>query len=593
MLGKRLVDGEAQPGVLPCLWLAFRVVVPAAPAQLGAAVLLRAVVAVSPAVVLGALGRLVDGAQARGGLATGPLATLGIGLAAGHLATHLLGAFPLLLTFQPKISRWYHHHLAKAHPARFDDPEFQTLLQQAGNGVGRATNSVVSLLDLLQGAALSAGMLTLLGTVDPVLVAVALAGAIPVVVVTHQEAKDSAEVWMADTGIAGRQRGYLFQLTADPVAGDEIRALGLRETLLGRLREAVGERLVAFLGLARRARRRGLVAAGAHGVATLACLAVIVARALAGPSTPGGLAAAAGAVLALSAAVAGLLRDVTLFVTSAQYLRSPLEVERLVAGDELRGGRDVRPGPLAVELRQVSFAYPADDGHAVLEDLSLSVRGGELLALVGENGAGKSTLTRLAMGVLHPTSGTALVQGIMTGDVDRRALWDRIGFLPQGPLRLEIPLREAVGVAARGGQATDDQIRSALVRVGAGDVLDDIGLDGAVGRAWDDGHDLSGGQWQRVALARLALRRADLWILDEPTANLDPLAERDFVDGLRDLLGGSTCIFVSHRFSTVRAADRIAVLSDGAVAELGSHEELLAAGGIYARMFTLQAAGYR
>lgn len=230
-----------------------------------------------------------------------------------------------------------------------------------------------------------------------------------------------------------------------------------------------------------------------------------------------------------------------------------------------------------------------------MEGLNLHIRGGELLALVGENGAGKSTLVKLLLRFYDPDSGTLLVGGVDLREVDPLALRGRIGVLFQDYASYELSVRENVAMGRPELAVDDARVLEALRNARSEWLVEKMpnGLDAKVGRLFEGGHDLSGGEWQRLALARIMYRDADIWILDEPTSSLDPEAEAAIFAELKENLKGRIGIVISHRFSTVRIADRIAVVADGHITELGSHEELLSAGGRYAQLFELQAAGYR
>jgi ATP-binding cassette subfamily B protein len=242
----------------------------------------------------------------------------------------------------------------------------------------------------------------------------------------------------------------------------------------------------------------------------------------------------------------------------------------------------------------VRFKYPGGDGNA-LRGLDLEVRDGELLALVGENGAGKSTLVKLLLRFYDPDAGTVRVGGIDLRDLDPDALRGRIGVLFQDYANYELTVRENVTMGRPDHPVDDAKVLKSLADSRSDWLVAKMpkGLDSKVGRLFEGGHDLSGGEWQRLALARIMYRSADIWILDEPTSSLDPEAEAAIFAELKANLRGRIGIVISHRFSTVRIADRIAVIDDGRVSELGSHDELLRAGGKYARLFELQAAGYR
>jgi ATP-binding cassette subfamily B protein len=247
-----------------------------------------------------------------------------------------------------------------------------------------------------------------------------------------------------------------------------------------------------------------------------------------------------------------------------------------------------------IEFDDVTFSYPGGTGPAVA-GLSLRIRSGELIALVGENGAGKSTLVKLLLRFYDVDSGSVRVGGVDLKDLDPEALRSRIGVLFQDYASYELTIRENVVMGRPDTQANDERVMGALRDSRSEWLVKKMpnGLDSKVGRLFEGGHDLSGGEWQRLALARIMYRDADIWILDEPTSSLDPEAEAAIFAELKENLKGRIGIVISHRFSTVRIADRIAVVADGRITELGTHEELLAAQGRYAQLFELQAAGYR
>jgi ATP-binding cassette subfamily B protein len=247
-----------------------------------------------------------------------------------------------------------------------------------------------------------------------------------------------------------------------------------------------------------------------------------------------------------------------------------------------------------LEFRHVWFRYPGREDWA-LRDLNLSIAPGEKIALVGQNGAGKTTLIKLLTRLYDPTEGQVLLDGVDLREYDPDELRQRIGVIFQDFVKYQLSARENIGF----GQIDqlDDAVRlaSSAERGGANTVVAELpeGMDTMLGRWFEKGHELSGGQWQKIALSRAFMRDSEVLVLDEPTSALDAEREYEIFQRFHDLTEGKIAVLISHRFSTVRMADRIAVIEDGQISELGSHAELLAQGGTYARLFEMQAEGYR
>ena len=246
-----------------------------------------------------------------------------------------------------------------------------------------------------------------------------------------------------------------------------------------------------------------------------------------------------------------------------------------------------------IEFRDVSFRYPGTDKW-VLRGVNLKLTAGEKMALVGENGAGKSTLIKLLMRLYDPTEGAIYYGGVDLRDMDVRDLRDRIGVLFQDFVRYQWTARENVGVGWVPALEDRTRVERAVEDGGARSVIEQLPqkMDTMLGGWFEDGQELSGGQWQKIALARAFMRDSEVLVLDEPTAALDAEAEHELFARLQQLAAERTAILISHRFSTVRRADRIAVIEKGRVEELGTHDELLARNGRYAHLFRLQASGY-
>ena len=254
------------------------------------------------------------------------------------------------------------------------------------------------------------------------------------------------------------------------------------------------------------------------------------------------------------------------------------------------------PGKLAcgIEFRNVSFKYADREAYA-LRNVSLTIRPGEKIALVGANGAGKTTFVKLLTRLYDPSEGQVLIDGIDLREVDPRDLQKRIGVIFQDFVRYYLPARENVGFGQIDQLENEPRIIDSATRSGADPTIRSLpqGYDTMLGKWFERGHDLSGGEWQKVALARAFMRDAEVLVLDEPTASLDALNEYAIFQRFRELTDNKIALLISHRFSTVRMADRIVVLDGGRIIETGTHAELLALGGEYAKLFTVQAEGYR
>jgi len=259
--------------------------------------------------------------------------------------------------------------------------------------------------------------------------------------------------------------------------------------------------------------------------------------------------------------------------------------------DAIPAPRPIRSG---YEFRNVSFSYPGSEKR-VLDRVSFRIEAGERIALIGENGAGKTTIVKLLSRLYDPVAGEILLDGVDLRDYDVDDLRREIGVIFQDYMRYDMTAADNIGLGRV--EALDDRgrIQQAAAQARAGSVIDALpaGFEQMLGRRFDGGVDLSAGQWQKIALARAYMRDAQVLVLDEPTASLDARAEFEVFRQFTTLTRGKMAVLISHRFSTVRMADRILVLEAGQIVEQGSHEDLVAGGGRYSELFELQAAGYR
>ena len=478
----------------------------------------------------------------------------------------------------------------------FDNSDWHDRLARAKRDVswrpGDLTWSVLGLSGNLVTIVLMAG---LLASLHWALVGLALLAAVLSLVLERRVTSKLYAFFYNETP-EERERGYLGDLLVQPRTTKEVRAYVIADYLLGR-HAGISEELFRQRQQMYRSATRVAVLTGLVGGTTLALAYLFVAiRGVSGDIDPGGVVLVIGAFTAL----AGTLGNVSsTFVAVDQHTTflddyfSFLAIEPLL---QVKAGASARPEFRAnsIVFDNVAFSYPGGTGAAV-ENLSLTIGAGELVALVGENGAGKSTLVKLLLRFYDPDRGRVLVGGVDLRDLDPEFLRGHIGVLFQDYASYEFSVRENVIMGRPDAPGDDAKVMTALRDARSEWLVEKMakGLDAKVGRLFEGGHDLSGGEWQRLALARIMYRDADIWILDEPTASLDPEAEAAIFAELKENLRGRIGIVISHRFSTVRIADRIAVIAGGHVSEIGSHDELLRAGGRYARLFELQAAGYR
>ncbi|MGI9174244.1 MAG: ABC transporter ATP-binding protein, partial [Rhodothermales bacterium] len=312
--------------------------------------------------------------------------------------------------------------------------------------------------------------------------------------------------------------------------------------------------------------------------------------------TIGDLTFAAGSFRQLRGMMEGLLTSFSSVAERALYLRDLFDF--FAIQPRIASAADARPLPQPIQqgivFEDVGFRYPGSERWAV-RDLSFTLHAGEALALVGENGAGKTTLVKLLARLYDPDEGRILLDGHDLREYDVADLRREIGVIFQDFVRYQLTAADNIAVGRIEAREVRPRIESAAERSLADTVIEKLpeGYEQMVGRRFATGVDLSGGEWQKIALGRASMREAQLLILDEPTAALDARAEYEVFQRFKDLTQSKTAVLISHRFSTVRMADRILVLDGGRLLEIGTHEELLEADGRYAELFNLQAAGYR
>jgi ATP-binding cassette, subfamily B, bacterial len=476
----------------------------------------------------------------------------------------------------------------------FDTPTFHNRVQRLRMSGSQPLNLVYGLSGLVGAVIGAVSVLVALIAIEPLVVPLVLLVFLPAWLAASRRGEAFYRFFWQYTP-RDRERNYLAGLLTGRDEAKEVRAFGLADHLMRRHDQLYDERLHDLRAVARRQLWYSLVANLGIGVVLAATLLLVVWLALRGsvPLSSAGIAIAGVALVGQRLASAGYAAGA--LAEAARYVDDYLAFVALLPSLHQEPG-DAKPVPTTfrrVEVDRVSFTYPTGT-EPVLHEVSLHVSAGEVVALVGENGSGKTTLAKLLAGLYRPEQGAIRWDGVDVRDLESHGLRRSVAVIFQDFVRFHLRARDNIGLGRV--IAADDlaAIRAAAVHADADEFLAALpqGYETVLGPEFVGGTDLSVGQWQRVALGRAFFREAPFVILDEPTASLDPRAEHDLFERIRELLSGRTVLLISHRFSSVRHADRIVVLDQGRVIETGTHDELMAQGGLYAELFSLQAAAY-
>jgi len=486
-------------------------------------------------------------------------------------------------------------HAARLDLDRFEDAEFYDKLERArrqtAGRIGLMSQVLEQLQDSITIGLLAAGLVVF----NPWLILLLAVTLIPAVIgEAHFNARSYSLIygWTPER----RELDYLRFTGASDRTAKEVKIFGLAGFLTERYRDLSTRYYLANRDLSIRRASWGGVLAAIASVGYYGAYVVIIVRTVSGQLSLGDLTFLAGSFSRLRSLLQSMLFRFTSVAEDALYLRDLFEFFDMQP--KIQSPRQPRPFPRPIQhgfvFEDVGFKYPGSERWAN-RHLSFTLKVGEKLALVGENGAGKTTLVKLLARLYDPNEGRIFLDGYDLREYDPDDLHREIGVIFQDFVRYDLTATENLAVGRI--EARDDKLRieTAAQRSLANTVIEKLAnkYDQMLGRRFENGVELSGGEWQKIALGRAYMRDAQLLILDEPTSSLDARAEHEVFQRFADLTKGKTAVLISHRFSTVRMADRILVLDNGEMLEIGTHEELLALNGRYAELFHLQAESYQ
>jgi ATP-binding cassette subfamily B protein len=523
-------------------------------------------------------------------------AEFGLAILIGVLA-RIIDYFDALLAdkYSKHVSVQVMEHAAALDLLAYEDPVFYDRLERARVQATDRLAMIQAIGRLVQQLVTSISLSLYIVSFSPWLLLLLIAGLLPAFLGESHFAFLEYSKNIRQTPIR-RHLDYLRVLGGSKEAAKELKLFGLKDFLTGRFTGLWSRIYDENIALLRRRLLAGLLFSALGTLGYYAAYVFIIWRTLSGVISVGAMTALTGAVLQVSGNIQQLFSTMSGIADQALFLTD------LLAFFEMRPTICSKPNALPAprpimhgfEFRNVSFCYPGTS-RLILRNLNFSLHPGERVALVGENGEGKTTIVKLITRLYDPTEGEILLDGVDLREYDLDALHREIGVIFQDFMRYEMTAGENIAVGDIEELDNLELLRIAAHKSLAHEVVERLPgrYDQMLGRRFETGVDLSGGEWQKLALARAYLREAQLLILDEPTAGLDARSELTVFRRFAELTEGKTALLISHRFSTVRMADRIVVLHSGRIAEEGSHDELANLGGRYAEMFEMQAANYR
>lgn len=486
-------------------------------------------------------------------------------------------------------------HAAELDLIAYEDPVFYDRLERARVQATDRLGMIQSMGRLVQQVVITISLSISIMLFSPWLLLLLVAGVVPAFLGESHFAFLGYAKNFRQTPIR-RQLDYLRVLGGSKEAAKELKLFGLKDFLVGRFSHLSDQIYKEDVSLARRRLVAGSFLSVIGTAGYYGAYVFVIWRTVAGKLTIGSLTFLSGAILQASSNIQQIFSTVSSIADQALFLTD------LIAFFEMRptihSKLNALPAPRPIrrgfEFRNVSFSYPGSP-RVILNRLNFELHPRERVALIGENGEGKTTMVKLMTRLYDPTEGQVLLDGVDLREYDLEDMYREIGVIFQDFMRYEMTARENIAVGRIEEIDNLPLLRLAAHKSMADEVIGKLqrDYDQMLGRRFDGGVDLSGGEWQKVALARAYLRDAQVLILDEPTAALDARSEYEVFQRFAELTAGKMALFISHRFSTVRMADRIVVLEKGRIAEDGNHDELTHLGGRYAEMFELQAASYR
>lgn len=485
-------------------------------------------------------------------------------------------------------------HAATLDLFQFEDATFYDKLERARTQTSGRTALMSMVLsqgqDLLTVGFLAAG----LAVFNPWLLLILVVAVIPAFIGEtkfNQESYSLSRSWTPER----REIDYLRYIGASNETAKEIKIFGLEGFIADRFKTISDRYFLVNQKLAFKRASWGAMFSALGTASYYVAYVFVIGQTVVGQITLGTLTFLAGSFARLQGLLQGIVSRFSRIAETSLYLQDLFDFLELKPFSQNHAGGKQVPRPMVEGFRfeNVGFKYPETDEWA-LRHLTFTLKPGEKLALVGENGAGKTTLVKLLAHLYEPSEGRILLDGVDLCDYDPEDLRREIGIIFQDYVRFMFTAGENIAIGNIGEVQNQPQIENSAHKSLADTVIDPLPkkYEQMLGKRFSGGVDLSGGQWQKVALARAYMREAQLIILDEPTASLDARAEHEVFVRFAELMKGKAAVLISHRFSTVRMADRILFLEHGQLLELGTHEELLAQGGKYAELFRLQAKGY-